>query len=132
MDVHKTLKKIWRYRVLYLMLLPGLCYLIINNYIPMAGSVVAFKQFSYQKGIWGSPFIGLKNFKFLFASPDAWLITRNTLVYNLVFIILDAVIAVAVAVLLNELMSKRARKYYMSTSLLPYQLLWSAIWSMAF
>jgi putative aldouronate transport system permease protein len=122
MDLHKTLKKIWRYRLLYLMILPGLCYLIVNNYIPMAGSIVAFKQFSYQKGIWGSPFIGLKNFKFLFASPDAWLITRNTLAYNFAFIVLDAVIAVLVAVILNELTNKRARKIYMSTTLLPYMI----------
>jgi len=118
----KTLKKIFRYRALYLMMLPGLAYLIVNNYIPMAGSVVAFKKFSYQRGIWGSPFIGLKNFEFLFASPDAWLITRNTLAYNLAFILLDAVIAVAVAVLLNELRAKRARKGYMSLTLLPYMI----------
>jgi len=104
------------------MLLPGLAYLIINNYIPMAGSIVAFKQFSYSKGIWGSPFIGLKNFQFLFASPDALLITRNTLLYNLAFIVLDAVIAVLVAVLLGELTAKRARKTYMSVTLLPYMI----------
>lgn len=118
----KALQILRRYWPLYLMMLPGIAYLIVNNYIPMAGSVVAFKQFNYSKGIWRSPFIGWKNFQFLFASPDAWLITRNTLAYNLAFIVLDAVIAVAVAVLFNELTAKRLRKAYMSVSLLPYMI----------
>ena len=120
--MNRSLRRIVRFWPLYLMVLPGLCYLIINNYIPMAGSIVAFKQFNYSKGIWGSSFTGLKNFEFLFASPDAWLITRNTLLYNFAFIVLDTVAAVVVAVLLGELRAKRARKTYMSVTLLPYMI----------
>ena len=74
-----ALKEYWP---LYLMMLPALLYLLINNYIPMAGMVIAFKKLNFAKGIWASPWAGLKNFKFLFASKDAWIITRNTLLYN--------------------------------------------------
>ena len=60
------------------MFLPGAIYLLINNYVPMAGLVVAFKQYKVKSGLFGSPWNGLKNFEFLFATPGAWVITRNT------------------------------------------------------
>ena len=84
----KTIIYMKRYLPLYLMMLPGLIYLIINNYMPMGGIIIAFKKYNYAKGIFGSPFVGLKNFEFLFKTKEAWTITRNTLVYNLIFIIL--------------------------------------------
>ena len=87
-------KRLKRFIPLYLMMIPGAVYLIINNYIPMTGIVIAFKQFNYGKGIWGSPFIGFKNFEFLFATKDAWIITRNTLLYNVVFIVLGTACAI--------------------------------------
>ena len=111
-----------RYWPLYLMALPGMIYLFINNYIPMAGLAVAFKQYNAQKGIWGSDFVGLKNFEFLFKTQDAWVITRNTLCYNAVFIILGTVLAVAVAILLNEVTSARARKLYQTVTLIPFMI----------
>ena len=64
---------------LLLIALPGILYLLINNYGPMLGIFIAFKNFSYAKGIWGSPWCGLDNFKFLFITDDAWIITRNGL-----------------------------------------------------
>ena len=80
-EVKKEKKKnaLKEYWPLYLMMFPALLYLLINNYIPMAGMVIAFKKLNFAKGIWASPWAGLKNFKFLFASKDAWIITRNTL-----------------------------------------------------
>ena len=69
----------------YLMALPGFIYMIINNYLPMFGIVIAFKKLNFKKGIWGSPWCGFDNFKFLFASADAWIITRNTIFYNIAF-----------------------------------------------
>lgn len=113
-------KKLKAYFPLYLMMVPGAIYLIINNYIPMTGIVIAFEQFNYGKGMWGSPFIGLKNFEFLFKTKDAWIITRNTLLYNIVFIILGTVCAIAVAILLNEIRSTRAKKLYQTTILIPF------------
>ena len=86
---HSMAAKLRRYLPLYLMFLPGAIYLLINNYIPMAGIIVAFKKYNARLGIWKSPFCGLANFEFLFKSPDAWVITRNTILYNVVFIALN-------------------------------------------
>ena len=94
--------------------------LFINNYIPMAGIIIAFKQVNFRLGILKSPWVGLDNFKFLFTTSDAWVITRNTLGYNIVFIILTPVIAIAIAVLLNEMTSKMSKKVYQTVILVPY------------
>ena len=74
-------KRIIRYLPIYLMALPGLIYLFINNYMPLPGLVLAFKKYSAKKGIFGSKFVGLNNFKYLFATKDAFIITRNTILY---------------------------------------------------
>lgn len=105
----------------YIMALPGLIYLFINNYMPMPGIVLAFKNYKAKKGIYGSAWAGLKNFKYLFSTTDAWVITRNTIGYNLVFIIVNTVAAIAVAIILSELTSK-AKKFYQSAILLPFLL----------
>lgn len=104
----------------YLMVLPGLVYLIINNYVPMFGIIIAFKNVNWRKGILASPWAGFSNFEYLFKTKDAWNITRNTLCYNLVFIVLGTVLAITVAILLNEIQSKRLKKIYQTVFLLPY------------
>lgn len=109
-----------RYIPLYLMFLPGAVYMFINNYIPMAGIIVAFKKYSVRDGIWGSAWCGLKNFKFLFATSDALLITRNTILYNIVFILLGLVIEVMFAIFICDTLSKRLQKTYQSAILFPY------------
>lgn len=116
----KKTKKLKRYIPLYFMLIPGTIYLIINNYIPMAGLVLAFKKFNYQDGMWKSPWNGLKNFKFLFTGNDAMIIIRNTIGYNLVFIVFGTALAITVAILLNAVMSQRAKKAYQTLILIPY------------
>ena len=102
------------------MMVPGLIYLIINNYIPMAGLVVAFKRYDYGAGIWGSDWTGLSNFTYLFKTQDAFNIMRNTIGYNLVFIILGNLFAVTVAIMLNFLRGKFNKKLYQTTILIPY------------
>ncbi len=105
----------------YIMALPGLVYLFINNYMPLPGLVLAFKNYNARNGIWGSDWVGFDNFKFLFATNDAFIITRNTLCYNLVFILINTVAAIAVAIILSELHAK-IKKFYQSVILLPYML----------
>lgn len=100
------------------MMLPGLVYLFINNYMPLPGLVVAFKQYNAKKGIYGSKWVGFKNFEYLFKTSDAWLITRNTILYNLAFIVVNTVMAIAVAIILSEL-TGRLKKTYQSAILLP-------------
>lgn len=109
-----------RYLPLYIMLIPGTIYLIINNYIPMAGLVLAFKKFNYQMGMWKSPWNGISNFKFLFMGSDALTMIRNTIGYNVIFIILGTVLAIAVAILLNAVPGARSKKTYQTVILIPY------------
>lgn len=118
------LAKFWaktkRWMPVYLMLLPGAIYLIINNYIPMFGLVVAFKQYNVRDGIFGSKNIGFKNFEFLFRSSDSWVAIRNTLLYNFAFIIITLITAVFLAILIHEITFRRARSFFQSAILLPY------------
>ncbi len=113
-------KQFKKFFPLYLMLLPGCVYLFINNYIPMAGIVIAFKKMDFRKGIWGSPWNGLENFRFLFQTQDAFIITRNTILYNLAFIIVNMVIGILLAILICEVQSKLAKKVYQSIILVPF------------
>lgn len=112
---------------IYIMVLPGFIYLMINNYIPMYGILIAFKKLNYQKGLFGSSWCGLDNFRFLFLSKDAWVITRNTVGYNIAFFIVGTIIAVTMAILINEIRSKAASKFYQSATLLPFLISWVVI-----
>ena len=111
--------RIRKYIPLYLMLVPAVVYLFINNYIPIAGIVVAFKNYSAKKGIWKSPWCGLDNFAYLFKN-DAWILIRNTLLYNVAFIILGIILGVAIAIMISDVASEIKKKVYQSAILLPY------------
>lgn len=119
----KTKSKVLRKKqaiALTSMMIPGLVYLFINNYIPMGGLIIAFKSYNYSLGILKSPWAGLKNFRFLFSTKDAWIIARNTICYNLVFIALGNALSVVIAIMLNNLRSKLGRKVYQTCILVPY------------
>ncbi len=116
----------------YLMALPGLIYLLFNNYIPMFGVVIAFKKINFGKGIFGSEWNGLDNFRFLFASKDAFTITRNTILYNFAFFILGTICSIALAILINEIHSKSMKKIYQTSILLPYLMSWVIVSYLAF
>lgn len=119
------MKKRWKNALpIYGMMLPGLLYLCINNYLPMFGLTIAFKKIEWDKGIWGSDWAGLKNFEYLFASEDAWVMTRNTILYNVAFILLGTIVSIAVAILLNELNSHFSSRVYQTLILLPYLISW--------
>lgn len=105
---------------IYILLLPALAYFLFNNYLPMAGIVIAFKQINFRKGIFASPWCGFDNFKFLFNSGNAFIITRNTVLYNVAFIIIGTIFPIAVAIMLNEIRNKYASKIYQTMILLPY------------
>lgn len=126
-----TLKKRAKYfkksLPLTLMALPAVIIMILFKYLPLSGIVLAFKNFNVRKGIWGSQWVGLANFEFLFKSSDAFIITRNTILYNVVFIILDLVIAVSIAIALNELLNKRKSKVYQTIFMAPYFLSWVVV-----
>ncbi len=112
---------------LTMMALPGIILMILFKYLPLSGIVLAFKQYNIRDGIFGSAWNGLKNFEYLFRTKDAWIITRNTLGYNLLFIVLDLVLAVAMAIILNELHQKKAAKVYQTIFMAPYFLSWVVV-----
>lgn len=105
---------------LYVMLLPGMVYLFINNYIPMAGIVVAFKSYNVNAGMFGSPWVGLRNFDFLFGTNEAAIIIRNTLLYNVAFIIINMVVGIVLAIFISDVVNTRLKKLYQSSILLPF------------
>ncbi|GHV02900.1 sugar ABC transporter permease [Spirochaetia bacterium] len=109
-----------RNRVLFLMLLPAMAYFVIFHYIPMPGSYIAFVDYNVTRGIFGSAFVGLKNFRFLIQNGDLWNITKNTLLYNIVFLGLGNVIQIALAIMLSEIGCKWFKKTAQAVILLPY------------
>lgn len=121
-----------KYGMFYLMLLPGFLILLVNNYIPMLGVVIAFKNMTYPHAniimnFIDSKWVGFENFKYLFKTSDAWTITRNTLLYNSLFIVLNLIIPVAFAIMLNELRSKFLTRFHQSIIFLPYILSWVVV-----
>lgn len=116
----RFLHNVRTYKALYLMFVPGLAILAINNYLPIFGVFIAFKDINYIDGIFGSPWIGLGNFDFLLRNPDALRAIRNTLAYSLTFMLLGTAVAILVALLFNELRARRTAKVYQSIIILPY------------
>lgn len=111
---------LWRYRTLTLMCLPAIVFFFAFNYMPLPGIYVAFVNYNMKKGIFGSPFVGLKNFEFLATSGKLWTLTRNTLLYNVAFILLGNFLAVFTAILLNEMHGKMFKKVSQTVMLLPH------------
>jgi putative aldouronate transport system permease protein len=109
---------------LWILALPTVVLLFIFNYIPMAGLVVAFKDYRYNLGLFGSQWIGFQNFEFFLNSLDAWRITRNTLLYGFTFIVVGIVFAVLISLLLYEVKNKFALKFFQTTMTIPRFLSW--------
>jgi putative aldouronate transport system permease protein len=118
----KRRRKFIRFLPLYLMLLPGIAYLIINNYLPMMGLIIAFKKINYSVGIFQSPWIGLKNFTYLFSNNDALIAIRNTILYNLGFILTGNLLAITVAIALDCTSSKFFKDFSQVVFLVPFLL----------
>ena len=114
------------------MTLPGFAWFVILRYIPMFGIILAFKRFrligrSFLQNLFQSEWVGFKNFEFLFRTNDAWLITRNTLGYNFLFIILGTIFAIILALMLNEITNRRMAKLYQTLMFFPYFLSWVVV-----
>lgn len=109
-----------KYKTLILMCVPAMIFFIAFNYAPLPGLYVAFVKFNYGAGIFKSKFVGLDNFKFLFESGKLWMLTRNTILYNFAFIILDNFLAIFFAILINEITKRTFKKITQTIMLLPY------------
>jgi putative aldouronate transport system permease protein len=117
-------RQIRKHRTLLVMAAPGLLLLLVFNYLPMPGIIIAFKNFKTNKGILGSDWVGLKNFQFLFGSDTAWRITANTLLLNALFIVTGIVASLVIALLLNEVRVRGLARFYQSAVFFPYFVSW--------
>lgn len=110
-------------RTLYLMLLPAMGFVLLFAYIPLVGIYYAFTNYNYADGLFGSPFVGLKNFEYLFAggwNSPVWKLTKNTLLYNIVFIFLGNILQCILAIFLTEVANRVFKKVSQTVILLPY------------
>lgn len=124
--------KLRKYKILLLMLLPALIYTLIFSYLPMAGIVLAFKNYNYADGIFKSPWSGFENFRFFFSSGQAFKVTRNTILYNLAFMVVNTLLQLAVAIFLSEIKGKIFKKTAQSVMFLPYFISWVIVSVIAF
>ena len=113
-------QKVVRYKTLLLMCVPAVVFFFMFNYMPLPGIWVAFVKYNYRDGIFGSKFVGLQNFEFLATSGKLLDLTKNTILYNIAFILLENFLAVFVAILLNEMQSKMFKKVSQTIMFLPY------------
>lgn len=126
---HGFFKELYKNKSLFLMLLPGVLVLFLNNYLPMFGVIIAFKNYKIFEGgflnsLIQSDWSGFKNFEYMFSTPDAYLMIRNTVFYNLAFIITCTILSIGIAIALNEIFSRKLSKIYTSAMFLPYFLSW--------
>lgn len=111
----------------YLMLIPAALYTFIFGYLTIPFMFSAFQNYNYRDGLFGSEFVGLKNFEFFFKSNAAFRVIGNTVYLNLMFIACTLIVSVTIAILLNELRMKTLKKCLQSTYLFPYFLSWVVI-----
>lgn len=129
-EIKKKVKKkmYWKDNLQLLTLaLPAIVLLGVFAYWPMFGVILAFKDYKVPKGIFGSPWAGLKNFQFFFQSQDAWRVTRNTLGLNFLFIVAGIICGVIFALIMFEVQKARHVKIYQTVSIIPSFLSWVAV-----
>ncbi|MDF2647240.1 MAG: sugar transporter permease [Paenibacillus sp.] len=114
------LRRFWSYRTLILMCIPAILFFAVMSYLPMPGLYLAFINYNYTAGIFGSQFVGFDNFKFLVTSGALWKLTFNTIAYNLAFILFGNILQIGIAILLNELRKKWFKKLSQSLMFLPF------------
>ncbi len=113
----RDMKMNWQ---LYLMAAPAIILLFIFGYMMDFGAIMAFQDLDYNKGLFTSPFIGFKNFEYLFAGTTIWRVTRNTVLYNLAFMIVNTVTSIGLALIINEMTNKRVSKVVQTILIMPY------------
>lgn len=114
------LRDLSRNKILYLMILPALVFFVVFSYFPMVGVYYAFTNYSFEGGLLGSPFVGMQNFEFLFQSGILWKITKNTIFYNLAFILIGNSLQLMCAIFLSEMRIKWFKKTTQSVMFLPF------------
>lgn len=121
-----------RNKALLLMVLPVVAYLVLFSYVPMGGAVIAFKSYNFNQGIFGSPWCGLNNFRFFFLSGKAWQVTKNTVLYNAAFIVVQNALEIMAAIFLSEIAGRRFKKLTQGAMFLPNFISWVVVGAIAY
>ena len=116
----KSIRRLWKYKEYYFLLLPALIYVIIFNYGPLYGVQIAFKNFYGSKGILGSPWVGFDHFVDFFTSFNFWTLVKNTLVLSLYSLAVTFPIPIVVALILNELKSNKLKRFSQTVLYAPH------------
>jgi putative aldouronate transport system permease protein len=121
----RLISTLYKYRYLYLLLIPGVLWYLVYRYLPMYGVIIAFKDYNFSRGIFGSPWVGLKHFEYLFASsPDFYQIVRNTIMINFYNLLFGFPAPLILALLLNEMKSILFKRYIQTVVYFPHFLSW--------
>ncbi|WP_022774758.1 ABC transporter permease [Butyrivibrio sp. AE2015] len=126
-NIKKTLKRAWNYKWIYIMLLPVMAYFIVFRYVPMYGITIAFKDYNIFKGVFGSPWVGVKVFNKIFANKNFWSSIRNTFLLNLSALAVSFPLTIVVALMLNEVAGARFKKITQSILYLPHFISWVVV-----
>jgi len=127
MSVKDGFRELWKNKLLYLMTLPGIVWVIIFCYVPLYGILIAFKRFSYKEGIWGSPWVGLDNFEFLFRYKGVGKIFFNTIFLNILFLISTTVLSILLALVFVEIKKKLYNKIVQTIAIFPHFVSWTVV-----
>ena len=125
-------KELKKNKILHLMLVPAILITIVFSYLPMGGIVLAFKNYRFDKGIFGSDWVGLDNFKFFVTSGKMLLLTKNTFDYNLMFRVVGTIVQILMAILICEMVTKYYKRTLQSIMMLPHFFSWVVIGGMAY
>ena len=117
---------------LFVMILPAVVLTVVRAYLPMSGLILAFKNYRFDLGVFGSDWNGIENFRYLFESGTGWLITKNTIVYNLVNLITSQLLAILIAIFISEINKKFFKKISQSLIFLPYFISWVIVGTFVF
>jgi putative aldouronate transport system permease protein len=119
-------------RSLFFMITPAVLLVLTMAYIPMSGLLLAFKNYRYNLGIFGSPWNGLENFRFLFVSGAGWRITRNTILYNLLNLVTGQIMSIALAIGISEMRHRFYKRVCQSVIFLPFFISWVIVGTFAY
>ena len=132
MKLNGFLAEFKKNKPLFVMILPAVVLIIVMAYLPMSGLILAFKNYRFDLGVFGSDWNGIENFRYLFESGTGWLITKNTIVYNLVNLITSQLLAIIIAIFISEINKKFFKKISQSLIFLPYFISWVIVGTFVF
>ena len=124
---HRRMRRVWTNRYLYLLLLPCVVYFVVFNYLPMYGLIIAFKDFKFSKGILGSPWVGLENFRYMFNLPTFYQVVSNSVTLSVMRLLIAFPIPILLSLSLNEVPFLRYKRLAQTTIYLPYFISWVVI-----